>query len=111
VLPAAMHRLNLGYSRDHNRRYSLRGHAQFWRYGSRRIVDDADLKGVFKYVVVNPVEAGLCETPGAWPWSRYSGTIGLTEQHSIVDASPILACFSWPDVDPRAALRTFVEKL
>jgi putative transposase len=109
VLPIAMHRLNLGYSRDHNRRHSLRGHAQFRRYGSRRIVDDADLLGVFKYIALNPVEAGICERPADWPWSTYSGTIGLAEAHSFVDPSPLLACFPWPAVDPRAALRRLVE--
>jgi len=110
VLPRAMHALNLSYSRNFNRRHALRGHVQFRRYGSRRIVDDADLLNVFKYVARNPVEAGLAKAPGEWPWSSYAGTIGLTDPHSFVDPAPSLRCFKWPDVDPVAALRAHVEE-
>jgi putative transposase len=110
VLPIAMHALNLSYVRNFNRRHGLRGHAQFRRYGSRRISDDADLFKTFRYVARNPVEAGLCATPAEWPWSSYAGTIGLVEQHSFVDPALILSCFRWPDVDPVPALRTYVEE-
>lgn len=111
ALPVGMHRLNLGYSRTHNRRYSLRGHVQYSRYGARRIGDDADLLGAFKYVMMNPVEAGLCERPQDWPWSSYAATIGLAKPYTFVDPAPVLACFKWPDVDPVAALRAYVETL
>jgi REP element-mobilizing transposase RayT len=109
VLPRAMHAVNLPYARYHNRRYSLRGHVQHWRYGSRRIEDDRDLIETFKYIANNPVEAGLCVSPAEWPWSSYAGTIGLAEPASFVDPSPVLACYEWPSVDPRAALRGAVE--
>lgn len=110
VLPAAMHALNHPYACNYNRRYALRGHVQFRRYGSRRIVDDDDLLGVFAYVANNPVEAGLCETPADWPWSSYAGTIGLAPLASFIDPAKLLACFPWPEVDPRAALRRRVEE-
>ena len=110
VLPKAMHRVNLAYAKGFNQRHALRGHVQFRRYGSRRIVDEEDLLGTFKYVVRNPVEAGLCPSAASWPWSSYAGTLGLTEPHSFVDAALVLRCFSWPDVDPIAALRAHVEE-
>jgi REP-associated tyrosine transposase len=109
VLPPAMHAMNLAYARHHNRRYGLRGHVQYRRYGSRRIVDEADLLGVVAYVANNPCEAGLCDSPVDWPWSSYAATIGLAEMPSFVDPALILACFDWPRVDPRAALRAHVE--
>ncbi len=111
VLPKAMHALNLSYARNFNRRHALRGHVQFRRYGSRRIHDDDDLLGAFKYVVRNPVEAGLCATPAEWPWSSYAGTVGLRKPHSFVDSAPLLRCFEWPDVDPTAGLRRRVEEI
>jgi hypothetical protein len=110
VLPVAMQSLNLPYARNFNRRYGLRGHVQFRRYGSRRIEGDADLLGRFKYVANNPVEAGLCSTPADWPGSSYAGTVGLGPLASFVDPSRVLRCFSWPDDDSRAALRLHVEK-
>jgi len=105
VLPSAMQALNLPYARNFNQRYGLRGHVQFRRYGSRRIVDDDDLLGVFAYVANNPVEAGLCESPEGWPWSSYAGTVGLAPLASFVDPTRLRSCFRWPDVDAQAALR------
>ena len=110
VLPKAMHAVNLGYARGFNKRHALRGHVQFRRYGSRRIHDDSDLLNTFKYLAKNPVEAGLCKRPAEWPWSTYAGTLGLSEPHSFVDVAPLLRCFTWPDVDPIAALRAHVEE-
>jgi hypothetical protein len=110
VLPRAMHAINLPYARHHNRRYSLRGHAQHWRYGSRRIENDTDLIRSFKYVANNPVEAGLCASPAEWPWSSYAGTVGLADLPTFVDPARVLECYSWPSVDPRAALRSTVEE-
>lgn len=111
VLSKAMNAINLAYALHHNRRYSLRGHVQHRRYGSRRIADEDDLIGTFAYVANNPVEAGLCVSPADWPWSTYAATIGLAELPSFVDPSRILGCFRGPHVDPRAALRARVEKL
>lgn len=110
VLGRAMHGINLPYARHYNRRYSLRGHVQHWRYGSRRIEDDTDLIGVFTYIANNPVEAGLCKDPAAWPWSSYAGTIGLAELPSFVRPARVLGCYDWPRVDPQAALRADVER-
>jgi hypothetical protein len=110
VLPVGMHRLNLAYARQHNRRYGLRGHVQFERYGSRRIDSDGDLLQTFAYVVNNPVTAGLCRRPSDWPWSSYQETVGVAPSSALVDPARLLRCFSWPDYEPAAALRTFVEK-
>src|SRR4051794_19209899 len=50
LLPTAMHRLNLGYARDFNRRHGLKGHVQFAPYGARRIASDVSLARRFRYV-------------------------------------------------------------
>jgi hypothetical protein len=68
------------------------------------------LLGTFAYVANNPVEAGLCESPADWPWSSYAATVGLGELPTFVDPARVLACFDWPNVDPRAALRARVEQ-
>ncbi len=109
VLPVAMQSLNHSYARVHNRRYGLRGHVQFERYGSRRIKDEADLLGRYAYVVRNPVDAGLCSRPEQWPWSSYAGTLGLSAAHSFVDDSRVLGCLGGPFIDPQTALRRWVN--
>lgn len=110
VLPRAMQALNHPYACGYNKRYGLRGHVQFRRYGSRRIEDAEDLLRTYRYVARNPVEAGLCARAVDWPWSSFAGTVGLVEAASFVDPSLVLRCFDWPAVDPRAALRKSVEE-
>lgn len=109
VLPRAMHRLNLAYARQHNRRHGLRGHVQFERYGSRRLHNEVELMIAFAYVANNPVKAGLCASPAAWPWSSYAGTVGATGLGSFVDPTELIRAFDGRGIDPRVALRTFVE--
>jgi REP-associated tyrosine transposase len=109
VLPRAMHRLNLAYALHHNRRHHLRGHVQFQRYGSRRLHDHFELAIAFAYLANNPVRAGLCSSAATWPWSSYGGTIGVTGLASFVDPTEVVSGFCQTGIDPRAALRIFVE--
>lgn len=110
VLPRAMHRLNLGYVRDYNRRHGMRGHAQAARYAAKRIRDESHLLTAYAYVVNNPVSSGDVEAAAEWAWSSFAATIGLTEPHSFVDDSLLTACFGGPAEAARARLRAFVEK-
>jgi putative transposase len=105
VLPRAMHRLNLGYAIAFNKRHGSRGHVQFRRYGARRIHADGDFLVRYRYVVRNPVRAGLCTRAADWTWSSFAATLGGGEAHSFIDDSRILAAFSQPD-----ELRDFVEQ-
>jgi putative transposase len=109
MLPVAMHRLNLGYARNFNRRYRLRGHVQFGRYGSTRLRSDSHLLTAYRYVMRNPVEARLCDTPQEWPWSSYAGTVGLATPHSFVDPTAVINCFDGTLEERIARLRAFVE--
>jgi putative transposase len=109
VLPGAMQKLNHGYACEFNRRYALRGHVQFRRYGSRRVGDETDFVNTYAYVMNNPVEAGLCAKASQWPWSSFAGTIGLRRPDSFVGDQRILRCFLLSP-DPRAALRRAVEE-
>lgn len=110
VLACAMHRLNLGYALHHNRRHNLRGHVQFRRYGSRRLHDGSELAIAFAYVANNPVKVGLSLSPATWPWSSYGGTVGVSALASFVDPSELVEYFRQSGIDPRAALRAFVER-
>ena len=110
VLPPAMKDVNWSYARAFNARYGFRGHVQHDRYGSRRIVDEDDLLTRYAYVVNNPVEAGLCDTADAWSWSSHAGTIGTRPPVSFVDPTRVLASIRWANVEPREALRRYVDQ-
>jgi putative transposase len=94
VLPKAMHSLNLAYAQAFNRRHGLKGHVQFRPYGAKRIRGDGDLLTRYRYVVRNPVRAGLCEFAADWPWSSFAGSVGLAEPDSFVDASSVVGSFA-----------------
>jgi putative transposase len=63
ALPLGMQALNFRYAAGYNARHRLRGHVFSGRYGSRRLKTEADLLDTYRYVVWNPVRAGLCTRP------------------------------------------------
>ena len=108
--PRGMHSLNFRYAGHFNDRHSMRGHVMGARYDSVRIEDDEHLQNAFKYVVLNPVEAGLVESPADWPWSSYAGTVGLAEPHTFVADGRVLSALGTTSARAIQALRAFVEE-
>ena len=76
-----------------NRRYGRAGHLTKGRFGSRLIDDDNWFLELVRYVVLNPVRAGLCRSPGAWRWSSFAATAGLEPAPPYLFADDILAAF------------------
>jgi hypothetical protein len=74
----------------------MKGHALAARYDSPRIANESQLLAVYKYVMRNPVRAGLCTDPDDWQWSSYAATVGLAPPIDFVDASTIVACLDCP---------------
>jgi putative transposase len=68
-LSAGMHRLNGVYAETFNAKHERRGHLFGDRFFSRVIRDEAHLREACRYVLENPVRAGLCASPADWPWS------------------------------------------
>jgi len=63
------------------------------RFWAEMADTDAYLYEVCRYIVLNPVRAGICRAPEDWPWSSYSGTIGLTPPPSFLTVEDVLAWF------------------
>lgn len=68
-LSGGLHRLNWRYARHFNRRHGQYGHVFAERFSTRVIEGEQYLFEACAYVVLNPVRAGLCDRPDAWPWS------------------------------------------
>jgi REP element-mobilizing transposase RayT len=68
-LSRGFHRLNGVYAQGFNRRYARTGHLFGDRFWSREIESDEQLTDTCRYVLANPVRAGLCPTVDAWRWS------------------------------------------
>ena len=68
-LSTALHRLNGTYATAYNKRYQRRGHVFADRFSSWLIETEEHLLATIRYVLANPVRAGLCDHPDAWRWS------------------------------------------
>jgi REP element-mobilizing transposase RayT len=74
-LGRGMRRLHGDYARSFNERFDLSGHVFQGRYESKRMTSDPHLLVATRYVVRNPVEAGLCDDPAAWHWSSHRAVV------------------------------------
>jgi putative transposase len=68
-LSAGFHRLNGVYAQRFNERHGRTGHLFGDRFWCDVIDTDERLERVCRYVVNNPVRAGLCPEAADWPWS------------------------------------------
>src|ERR1700759_3312666 len=83
-LADGMQRLNGNFARIANRELGRRGPVWETRYFDRRIETDGHLLHSARYVVLNPVEAGLVEAPADYPWSSYRATAGLAPRPRLL---------------------------
>ena len=75
-LSEAMKALNGRYALRFNRRYARDAHLFKNRFGAVTQTTESQFLWTLRYVVWNPVEAGLCAEPGEWPWSSYRASLG-----------------------------------
>ena len=71
-LGAGMCRLHGPYAQAFNRRHEKSGHVFGARFDSKLMKNDVQLWMTTNYIVQNPVRAGLCRRPEAWPWSSHA---------------------------------------
>ena len=85
-----MRYLNGVYTQDSNRRHQRTGHVFEGRFRSIVVQRESYLRRVVRYVVVNPVRAGIVADAGMWAWSSYRATAGI-------DAPPPYLYMDWID--------------
>lgn len=76
-LSRGIHRLNGIYSQHFNRRHERAGHLLEGRFKAILVEKERHLLELVRYVVLNPVRAGLARTAADWRWSSYRYTAGL----------------------------------
>ena len=89
-LSRGMRQLNGVYTMYFNRRHRTVGHVYQGRYKAILVEKESYLLEVCRYVVLNPVRAGLVERPEGWSWSSYRGTAGLNKPHRSLTVDWIL---------------------
>lgn len=105
-LASGMRLLNGGYAQWFNRRHGRAGHLFGQRFDAVAVERDAQLLEVARYIVLNPVRAGLCRWPWEWPWSSFTGTVNPSQAPAFLTVSLIRAQFG--ERDPSSRYREFV---
>ena len=107
-LSRGMHRINAIYSQSFNRRHDRVGHLLQGRFGAILIEKERHLLEIVRYVVLNPVRAGLVHDPGEWPWSSYLATAGLGRAPAWLDTEWTISQFG-TGAGAQCAYREFVN--
>jgi hypothetical protein len=108
-LSEGMRLLNGGFARRMNARHGRVGHLFQNRFGAKAIKDDSHLREACRYIVLNPVRAGMCERPEQWRWSSYRACAGLALAPSFLAVDALLGLFARRPRRARKEYRTFVR--
>jgi putative transposase len=109
-LSRGMRQVNGVYTQYVNRAHDRVGHLFQGRYASVLVDKDSHLLELCRYIVLNPVRAGLVETPGEYPWSSYRATVGEVRDAAWLDSNTVLIMFGGVPRTARARYRRFVAE-
>jgi putative transposase len=107
-LPLAMRQLNGLHANRFNRRHSRVGHVFQARHRAILVEKETYLLNVCRYIVRNPVRAGICAHPGDYGWSSYRQTAGLAERGDFLASDAVLSLFGGERSSAQASYRDFV---
>jgi len=107
-LSCGMHLLNSTYAHKHNQRHNRVGHLLQGRFHAVIVDKEEYLLEVCRYIVLNPVRAGLVNDPVEYPWSSYLEIIGRRKARSFLDTAYVRSLFSQPGRFATEEYRAFV---
>jgi REP element-mobilizing transposase RayT len=93
-LSKGMRQLNGIYTQASNRRHERVGHLFQGRFKAILVDTDTYLLEVSRYVVLNPVRAGMVKKTEDWAWSSYRASAGLEPAASWLAVDGLLVQFS-----------------
>ena len=109
-LSVGMRDLNSLYTQRFNARHKTCGHVFQGRFHSEIVHRQSHLLELMRYVVLNPVRAGMVATPGGWQWSSYEMTCDATLAPEWLETEWVLGQFADGNADAVAAYRRFVAE-
>src|SRR3970040_1017299 len=108
-LVRGMRRLNGVYTQAFNRRHGRVGHVFQGRYKGILVDKDSYALELCRYIVLNPVRAGMVRHPQDWRWSSYQATAGPSAAPDWLDVDWLLRQFAHETRRARYAYRRFVS--
>lgn len=107
-LSQGMRQLGSVYTQAFNRRRGRVGHLFQGRYKAVLVQKESHLLESVRYVVLNPLRAGMVESVGDWPWSSFSATVGASPRHDCLSVDWILQQFNADKRQAQLLYREFV---
>lgn len=108
-LSKGMRQLNGVFTQWSNRRHRRMGHLFQGRFKGILVDADSYLAELTRYVVLNPVRAGMVRQPGDWPWSSYRAMTGEADAPEWLATDGLLAQFGTRRSRAIAAYERFVQ--
>ena len=93
-LSKGMRQLNGVYTQTSNRRHQRVGHLFQGRFKAILVDSQSYLLELSRYVVLNPVRAGIVASPADWAWSSYRASMGLVPPEPWLAVDGLLAQFA-----------------
>ena len=109
TLSDGMERLNGLYAQYFNRRHGVEGHVFERRFRSVRVIGEGHLLELSRYIVLNPVRAGLCGTPAGWRWSSFRAAVGSARRPKFLTVDWLGGLFGDDRRTAREAYSRFVH--
>ncbi|WP_207061705.1 transposase [Motiliproteus sp. SC1-56] len=89
-LSKGMRQFNGIYTQWINRTHRRVGHLFQGRFKAILVEKESYLLELARYIVLNPVRAGMVPVAQEWPWSSYAATAGLAEEPSWLTTGVVL---------------------
>ena len=109
-LAKGMKYINGVYSQYINHQHGRVGHLFQGRYKAILVEKDSYLREVSRYIVLNPVRAGMVRSARDWEWSSYRATAGMSDATDFLTVDVLLACFGARKKIAQEAYRRFVSE-
>lgn len=93
-LSLGMRQINGIYTQAYNRRHKTFGHIFQGRFKAILVDKDQYVLEVCRFVVFNPVRAGVVKKVGQWRWSSYASSAGIGKPVEWLTTDLILSLFS-----------------
>lgn len=108
-LSMGMRHLNGVYTQSFNRRHKRVGHVFQGRFKAVIVEKESHLLELCRYVVLNPVRAGMVSDPKKWRWSSYRATGSNIKKEAFLSTDWILDQFGKTKSEARIKYRQFVK--
>lgn len=105
-LSKGMRYLNGVYTQRFNRLNISTGHVFQGRYKSILVEKAAYLLELSRYIVLNPVRAGMVESAENWNWSSYGSTVGINYCPKWFDREWVLGSFGKKE---KTAIKNYIQ--